>query len=97
MTEPSCGDNKLDAQLDIAPFLTKFANLAKEHAYFCRQGFTELIEVLFNLQLETGLEYAGRTLTPCTLNGTCTFAVDCTVSSNSLCCLSVSSRHAVYR
>ena len=96
MTEPGVY-NKLDEQLDIAPFLTKFADLAEEHANFCCQGFTELIEILFNLESEIGREHGGRTLTPCTLNGTCTFAVDVTVSSSSLCCLSVSSRHAVFR
>ena len=89
--------DKLDKQLDIALFFTKFADLGEEHANFCRQGFTELVEILPNLELETGRGYGGRTLTPCILNGTCTFTVDCTVSSSSFCCLSVCARHAVYR
>lgn len=48
--------NKIDEQLDIAPLFTKFADLAEEHANFRRQGFTELIEILFNLESETGRE-----------------------------------------
>ena len=41
--------DKLDEQLDIAPFLTKFANLGEERANFYRQVLTKLVERLFDL------------------------------------------------
>jgi hypothetical protein len=39
-----------DEQLNITPFLTKFTDFAKKHAYFRCQRLTEFIEVLLNIQ-----------------------------------------------
>lgn len=92
MTEPIL--NGVNEQLNITPFLTQFTNFAKKHAYFRRQGFAEFVKVLSRRLVSYFSGILRKELTPLTLKGIRTCAVDCTVSNSSACRLSVSSRNA---
>ena len=86
-----------DEQLNIMPLLMKFIDFTKKHAYFCCQRFTEFAEVILKIQSAVFREFCRKMPTPCTLNGTCSRAVNSIVFNSSWCRLAISSRIAVGR